>query len=86
MRIFCHCRGVVAVLSQSRFWSGVETLANITIGYIVAILAQVVIFPLWGIHEPLGQQMAIGSMFTVVSVVRGYALRRVFNAWHARKV
>lgn len=68
-------------MTQRRLHSALETAANVTIGYVVAILAQLAIFPLFGIHESLGTNMGIGLMFTVVSVVRGYALRRVFNGW-----
>lgn len=68
-------------MSQSRKHSILETLANIAIGYVVAIAAQCVVFPMFGIHEPLGKQMGIGLAFTGISLVRSYALRRLFNSW-----
>ncbi len=68
-------------VSQSRKHSVIETLANITIGYVVAIAAQCVVFPLFGIYEPLGKQMGIGLAFTAISLIRSYALRRLFNSW-----
>ncbi len=71
-------------MSQPRLHSILETLANVAIGYVVAIGAQVLIFPWFGIHETLGQNMAIGASFTVVSILRTYALRRMFNAWKTR--
>jgi hypothetical protein len=64
---------------QSRRASLVESLANIAIGYCVAIAAQVVIFPLFGIHIGAGSHAAIGALFTVVSLARSYALRRLFE-------
>lgn len=70
-------------MSQSRKQSAIETIANITIGYVVAIAAQCVVFPWFGIYEPLGKQMGIGLAFTGISLVRSYALRRVFNAWRS---
>ena len=72
-------------MSQSRKHSALETAANIAIGYVVAIIAQVAIFPLFGIHESLGRNLGIGLLFTIVSVARSYTLRRAFNAWHARQ-
>lgn len=66
-------------MSQTRRHSIAETLANVTLGYAIAILAQVLIFPLFGIYETIGQNMAIGASFTVVSIVRTYVLRRLFE-------
>lgn len=71
-------------MSQSRTHSAIETAANVLIGYVVAIAAQVVVFPLWGIHEPLASQLGIGLTFTGISILRTFALRRAFNAWRAR--
>jgi hypothetical protein len=64
---------------QSRQHSATEAVANIAIGYAISLAAQGVIFPLFGIHTSLGENAAIGAAFTVVSLVRSYALRRLFN-------
>lgn len=69
---------------QSRRASILEAVINVLVGYWIAVLAQVAIFPLFGVNLPLGQNMAIGGLFTVVSLVRSYALRRAFNWWHVR--
>ena len=37
-------------------------------------------FPLFGLEATLRQSLGIGAIFTVVSLVRGYLLRRVFEA------
>jgi len=37
------------------------------------------VFPMFGLQASLGDNLAIGAIFTVVSLVRSYALRRVFN-------
>jgi hypothetical protein len=68
-------------MSQSRKMSLVEALLNVAIGYLVAVLAQIFIFPLFGIYVPLGDNLLIGLCFTVVSIVRSYLLRRFFNGW-----
>ncbi len=67
-------------MTQSRLSSLIESLANILIGYVVAILSQLLIFPLFSIHLPLSSNLSIGFWFTLVSLVRSYALRRWFNA------
>lgn len=64
---------------QSRLGSLIESLTNILIGYTVAILSQLVIFPQFGIHIPLTSNLHIGAWFTVVSLVRSYVIRRWFN-------
>lgn len=53
---------------------------NIAIGYVVAIVSQLLIFPLFDIHVPLATNLAIGAWFTAVSLVRSYVIRRWFNA------
>lgn len=50
------------------------------IGYAFAIIAQIVIFPLFGINVSVAENFAIAALFTVVSVIRGYVIRRWFNA------
>lgn len=70
---------------QSRFDSLLETTANITIGYLVALLSQLLIFPHFGINLPLSSNLLIGGWFTLISFLRGYILRRWFNSLHFRK-
>lgn len=66
-------------MSQSRWMSLVESVTNIAVGYVVAVTAQAVIFPLYGIHIPPSSHATIGALFTVVSLVRSFLLRRYFN-------
>lgn len=66
-------------MTQSRKYSAIEAVANVALGYIVAITAQVAIFPLFGIDIPISEHLAIGALFTVVSLLRSYILRRLFN-------
>lgn len=67
-------------MTQTRLGSLIEAGLNIVIGYGVAILSQIAIFPLFGIHVPLATNLAIGAWFTVISLVRSYVIRRWFNA------
>jgi hypothetical protein len=57
----------------------IETITSTAIGYSVAVATQLTVFPLFGINIPLQDNLAIGAIFTVVSIVRGYVVRRVFN-------
>lgn len=64
---------------QSKSMSLLETVLNVLIGYMIAVTAQIIIFPWFGIMVDLNTNLKIGMLFTVVSIVRGYALRRFFN-------
>jgi len=64
---------------QSKKYSLIESITNVLIGYLVALGSQLIIFPVFGISVPLRSNLAIGAFFTVVSIIRSYCLRRVFN-------
>lgn len=64
---------------QSRVMSMVESAANVAVGLGVAFAAQLLVFPWFGIFVPLSTNFAISAVFTVVSLVRSYALRRLFE-------
>jgi len=65
---------------QSRWMSLVEAATNIVVGYCLAVLTQVLVFPLFGLSVSLGENLGIGAVFTIVSLVRSFTLRRLFNA------
>jgi hypothetical protein len=64
---------------QTRAMSLVEAVANVVVGYGVAVVTQLMAFPLFGLRASLNQNLRIGLIFTNVSLVRSYALRRLFN-------
>lgn len=66
-------------MSQSRRMSAIESVVNVVVGLLVAYSTQVLVFPLFGLHATVGEHIAISAIFTAVSLVRSYALRRVFN-------
>jgi hypothetical protein len=65
---------------QTRLGSLIESIINILIGYGVALLSQIAIFPLFGIHVGIKTNLWIGAWFTVISLIRSYVIRRWFNA------
>ncbi len=71
-------------MTQTRQRSALESVTNVVVGYLVAIAAQVVVFPFFGIQIGWGSHLGIGLFFTAVSLVRSYTLRRIFNAWDTR--
>lgn len=73
-------------MRQTRKASLVETLLSTAIGFGVSLVAQVVIFPWFGISVSLAADMAIGALFTVVSVARGFAVRRLFETLRVKGI
>lgn len=64
---------------QSKRNSAFEAATNVAIGYLVSVLANVLILPVFGYNVTIGDSFAIGLAFTIVSLVRSYLLRRAFN-------
>ncbi len=72
-------------MKQSRLMSLAESLANVLVGYGVAVATQILVFPLFGLAVSISENLMIGLIFTAVSIVRSYALRRGFEALRVRQ-
>ena len=70
---------------QSKKMSLLEVSCSTLVGFIVALLTQLIVFPLYGIEPHLSQDLQIALIFTVVSIIRSYIFRRVFNALHRKQ-
>ena len=64
---------------QSRMMSFIESVTNVVVGFGLAVLTQVLVFPVFEIAVTFDQHVSIAMIFTLVSLARGYMLRRVFN-------
>ena len=64
---------------QSRLMSFIEAWANVFVGYLVSVAANYIVLPWFGFHVSAGQAIGIGVIFTAISLVRSYLLRRCFN-------
>lgn len=69
-------------MAQSRRGSAVEAVANVAVGYSVNMLANILIFPLFGWHITWSQNAILGVVYTAISLARSYLLRRLFNQLH----
>lgn len=67
---------------QTRCQSLIEAGLNTLTGYIISVVTQVLVFPLFGVHLALGQNMVLVGVFTAISIVRSYVWRRIFNHLH----
>jgi hypothetical protein len=56
----------------------VEAVTNIMVGYGLAVLTPIAVFLLFGLDASLSENLLIGGAFTVISLIRIYAVRRLF--------
>ena len=66
-------------MSQTRLGSWLEAWANIVIGFAINWSANMLVFPLFGFNITASQAFHVGLIFTAISLVRSYVLRRLFN-------
>ena len=66
-------------MAQTKFGSFVEAWANIVVGFSINWCANMVVLPWFGFHLGGVTAFEIGLIFTVISLVRSYVLRRWFN-------
>ena len=57
-----------------------EAVANVAVGYGVAVTTQLLVFPWFGLPARVSDALAMGGIFKVVSIARLFALRRLFEA------
>jgi hypothetical protein len=66
-------------MSQSKLGSLVEALTHVFIGYFLSLAVQFIVYPLYGASFSIQQNIEIGLIFMIVSLIRGYVIRRWFN-------
>lgn len=65
---------------QTKRHSLLEQVLNVGSGFILSSLVwQFVIIQWWDIHTSFSENLQITSVFTIVSIARGYVWRRLFN-------
>ena len=74
-----------AAVKQSRAMSLVEAITNAVVGFLLALLTQIAIFPLFGLAVSVADNLLISTIFTAVSLLRSYALRRLFETRRASR-
>lgn len=64
---------------QTKKQSFIEAITNTAIGFIISLASTFIIFPLVGFESSPSKNMIVTLFFTVVSILRGYIIRRFFN-------
>jgi hypothetical protein len=66
-------------VAQSRAGSAAEALTNVTVGFLLAFVLQGLLYPAVGIATMPQTNLLIAAVFTAVSVLRSYLVRRGFE-------
>ena len=66
---------------QSKKRSFIEAVTNVLVGYLVAVISNLIVLPLFGYQVSLFDGFAIGVVFTAISLIRSYVIRRLFNKY-----
>ena len=65
---------------QTKTFSIIEAVINSVLGYVIGVLSQMAILPLFGIHGvSLQANMGMAALFAITSIIRSYFVRRLFD-------
>lgn len=67
---------------QSKIGSAVESLTNIAIGLTIGFLSNIIVPPLFGYDVTIADGAAISLVFTAISFLRSYIIRRIYNKYN----
>ncbi len=65
---------------QSKRQSLIETLTSVFVGWLIGVILNLTILPLFDYNITVVDSLWVSLIFTVVSVIRGYVVRRIFNS------
>ena len=65
---------------QTKKWSMIETLVSVGIGWLIGVILNMLVLPLFDYNVSLTDGVLISIIFTAVSVIRSYIIRRWFNS------
>lgn len=67
---------------QTKVQSIVEVICGLLFGFTLSVIAGRFIYPAYGMPVTWGSNVAITLWFTIISLARGYLVRRFFNWLH----
>ena len=65
---------------QTKKQSLIETLTSVFIGWLIGVILNILVLPLFDYNITVIDSLWVSLIFTVVSVIRGYVIRRFFNS------
>ena len=64
---------------QTKRQSLIETLTSVFVGWLIGVILNLTILPLFDYNITVVDSLWVSLIFTVISVVRGYLIRRFFD-------
>ena len=64
---------------QSKKESLIETLTSVFVGWLIGVILNLTILPLFDYNITVVDSLWVSLIFTAISVIRGYLIRRYFN-------
>ena len=65
---------------QTKRQSLIETLTSVFVGWLIGVILNMLVLPLFDYDVNLTDGVLISIIFTAVSVIRSYVVRRFFNS------
>ena len=67
---------------QSKLGSFMESITNIAIGITIGFISNIIVLPAFGYAVSLADGFMISLVFTAISLVRSYIIRRIYNKYN----
>ena len=64
---------------QTRRMSLLESMVSVASGYLLTVMIQFYLFPVFGIHVPLTDTLLISLIIVLIAFVKNFSVRRLFN-------
>lgn len=64
---------------QLKSYSFIEAIFNTVLGFGISMVANLIVLPWFGFKVSIHDAFNIGVIFTIISIIRSYVLRRLFN-------
>ena len=65
---------------QSKKQSFIETITSVFVGWLIGVILNLTVLPLFDYNITVTDSLWVSLIFTIVSVIRGYMIRRFFNS------
>jgi hypothetical protein len=71
---------------QTKKFSLLESVTQTVAAFMIALITQSIVFPLYGFDAPLRTEIEIALIFTAISIPRSYIIRRIFTRFLRHEV
>ena len=65
---------------QTKKQSFIESLTSVFVGWLIGVILNMLVLPIFDYNITVIDSLLVSLIFTVVSVIRGYLIRRFFSS------